>query len=122
MEQQPAARIFGVGELWPLFKEALKGWREDRVASMGAALAYYTAFSLAPLLIISIAVAGLFFGRDAAQQAIVEQLGALLGGEGGAAIDDMLRSNSDFGSGVISLIVGIGPLVLGATTAFVELQ
>ena len=111
-----------MGELWLLFKEALRGWREDRAASMGAALAYYTAFSLAPLLIISIAVAGLFFGHDAAQAAIVEQLGSLLGEAGGAAIDDMLRSSSDFGSGIMSLVVGIGALVLGATTAFVELQ
>jgi membrane protein len=55
-----------MGELWLLFREAMRGWREDRAASMGAALAYYTAFSLAPLLIISIAVASLFFGRDAA--------------------------------------------------------
>ena len=109
-------------DFWPLFKEALKGWRGDRVASMGAALAYYTAFSLAPLLIISIAVAGLFFGRDAAQAAIVEQLGGLLGEAGGTAIDDMLRSTSDFGTGIVSLLAGIGALILGATTAFVELQ
>ena len=125
MEQQPAAptaRKFAVRELWLLCKEAMQGWREDRVASMGAALAYYTVFSLAPLLIISIAVAGLFFGRDAAQEAIVGQLGGLLGEAGGTAIDDMLRSTSDFGSGIMSLVVGIGALVLGATTAFVELQ
>ena len=89
---------------------------------MGAALAYYTAFSVAPLLIISIAVAGLFFGRDAAQEAIVAQIGSLLGDAGGDAIDDILRSNSDFGTGVLSLAVGIGALILGATTAFVELQ
>ena len=89
---------------------------------MGAALAYYTAFSLAPLLIIAIAVAGLFFGRDAAQEAIVGQLGGLLGETGGTAINDILESTSDFGSGVVGLVVGIGALLLGATTAFVELQ
>lgn len=125
MEKQPApptARKFALGELWLLFKEAMRGWREDRAASMGAALAYYTAFSLAPLLIISIAVAGLFFGRDAAQEAMVGQLGGLLGEAGGTVIDDMLHSTSDFGSGIMSLIIGIGALALGATTAFVELQ
>jgi membrane protein len=109
-------------DFWPLFKQALKGWRDDRVASMGAALAYYTAFSLAPLLIISIAVAGFFFGRDEAQGAVVEQLGGLLGEAGGAAIDEMLRSTGDFGTGMASLLAGIGALVIGATTAFVELQ
>ena len=89
---------------------------------MGAALAYYTAFSIAPLLIIAIAVAGLFFGRDAAQDAIVAQIGSLIGETGGEAIEQMLRSNSDFGSGALSLALGIGALLLGATTAFVELQ
>src|SRR3954452_16361163 len=89
---------------------------------MGAALAYYTAFSIAPLLIIAIAVAGLFFGRDAAQEAIVGQLGGLVGESGGSAINDMLQSNSDFGSGIVGLIVSIAALLLGATTAFVELQ
>jgi membrane protein len=108
--------------LWSLIKDALKGWSEDRVASMGAALAYYTAFSLAPLLIISIAIAGLVFGRDAAQDAVVEQLGNLLGESGGTAIDEILASSSDFGSGMLSLAVGIGALLIGATTAFVELQ
>jgi membrane protein len=125
MEQQqtaPAGQTLVAGEFWQLFKEALRGWREDRVASMGAALAYYTAFSLAPLLIISISVAGLFFGRDDAQAALVEQFGGLVGDTGRTAIDDMLRSTSDFGGGIISLTAGIGALVLGATTAFVELQ
>lgn len=109
-------------EFLSLFKEALTGWSEDRVASMGAALAYYTAFSLAPLLIISIGVAGLVFGRDVAQEAVVEQLGNLLGESGGTAIDEILASAGDFGSGMLSLAVGIAALVIGATTAFVELQ
>ena len=107
---------------WPVLKEAAAGWSVDRVSSMGAALAYYTAFSLAPLLLISVAVAGLFFGRDVAQAAIVTQLEGMLGQAGGTVIEDMLASTSDFGTGVISLVAGIGGLVLGATTAFGELQ
>src|SRR5947207_11718333 len=94
-------------QLWNLFKEAFKGWSDDRAASMGAALAYYTAFSLAPLLIIAIAIAGIFFGRDAAQEALVGQLQALLGDAGGAAVEDILKSTSDFGSSTMELIVGI---------------
>ena len=114
--------MISLGKSWTLLKQAISGWKDDRAPSMGAALAYYTAFSLAPLLIIAIAVAGLFFGRDAAQEAIVGQLGGLLGETGGTAINDILESTSDFGSGVVGLIVGIGALLLGATTAFVELQ
>jgi membrane protein len=114
--------VISLGRSWTLLKQAISGWKDDRAPSMGAALAYYTAFSLAPLLIIAIAVAGLFFGRDAAQEALMGQLGGLLGETGGAAIKDILESTSDFGSGVVGLVVGIGALLLGATTAFVELQ
>jgi membrane protein len=89
---------------------------------MGAALAYYAAFSVGPLLIIAIAIAGLFFGRDAAQEAIAGQVQELLGEAGGAAIRDILQNSGDFGSGSIALIVGIVALLLGATTSFVELQ
>jgi membrane protein len=113
--------MISLNELWLLTKQAVNGWLEDRAASMGAALAYYTAFSMAPLLIIAITVAGFFFGRDAAQEAMIDQLQGLLGNGGAAAINDVLKSTSNLGSGV-ALIVGIGALVLGATTAFVELQ
>ncbi len=107
--------------LWPVLKQAVNSWLEDRAPSMGAALAYYSAFSIAPLLIIVITVAGIFFGRDAAQEAIVGQLQGLLGEGGGTAVKDILKSSSDLGSGV-TLAVGVAALLLGATTAFVELQ
>jgi membrane protein len=109
-------------ELWPLVKESVAAWLTDRAASMGAALAYYTAFSIAPLLIIAIAVAGLVFGRDAAQEAVVGQLQGLLGDAGGSAIEEILKSTADFGSSVLGLVIGISALVVAATTAFVELQ
>ncbi len=110
------------GEIWSLVKQAAAAWKKDRAPSMGAALAYYTAFSLAPLLIIVIGVAGLVFGRDAAQAAIIGQVGGLLGADGGKAIDAMLTSASDLGSGVLATVVGVVMLIVGATTAFVELQ
>jgi membrane protein len=109
-------------ELWPLVKEAVSAWLEDRAASMGAALAYYTAFSIASLLIIAIAVAGLVFGRDAAQGAVVSQLQGLLGDAGGSAIEEILKSTANFGSSVLAMAIGVGALILTATTAFVELQ
>jgi membrane protein len=108
--------------LWSLMKESANAWMEDRAASMGAALAYYTAFSIAPLLIIAIAVAAVVFGRDAAQGAVVAQLQGLLGETGGAAIAGILRSTADFGSSRLATIIGVSALVIAATTAFVELQ
>ena len=89
---------------------------------MGAALAYYTAFSIAPLLIIAIGVAGLVFGRDAAQEAVVAQLQGLLGDAGGKAIEELLKSTANFGESVFAIVIGVAALVLTATTAFVELQ
>jgi membrane protein len=113
----PSPRI-----LWTIVKEAVKGWKEDRAASMGAALAYYVAFSIAPLLIVIVAVAGLVFGRDAAQAALIGQLQELLGAGAGEAINDMLVRASDLGTGVLGIAVGVGGLLLATTTAFVELQ
>ena len=109
-------------ELWSLVKASVNAWLEDRAASMGAALAYYTAFSIAPLLIIAIAVAGLVFGRDAAQQAVVAQLEGLLGPAGGTAIEAMLKSTADFGSSILAMVIGVSALIIAATTAFVELS
>lgn len=101
---------------------AARKWVEDRAPSMGAALAYYTAFSLAPLLVIVIAVAGLSVGHDAAQAAIVAQLGDLLGETGAKAIEGMLAATADLGTGTLALGIGLATLLLGATTAFAELQ
>ncbi|MGH8799460.1 MAG: YihY/virulence factor BrkB family protein, partial [Casimicrobiaceae bacterium] len=107
---------------WALCRAAAAAWVEDRAASMGAALAYYTAFSIAPLLIIVIGVAGLAFGRDAAQAAVVDQLQGLIGASGSAAVKDMLARTSDIGTGIVTTIVGAVVLLVGATTAFAELQ
>ncbi|MEP6942074.1 MAG: YihY/virulence factor BrkB family protein [Betaproteobacteria bacterium] len=101
---------------------AARKWVDDRAPSMGAALAYYTAFSIAPLLVIVIAIAGLTVGHDAAQTAIVAQLGDLLGESGGKAVAGMLQATSDLGTGTLALGIGIATLLLGATTAFAELQ
>jgi membrane protein len=105
-----------------VLKEAANGWFNDHAASMGAALAYYTGFSIAPLLIIVIAVAGLIFGHDAAEAAIVIQLQGLLGANGGAAIRSLLDSTSGFGTSVLAAGFGVAVLIVTATTAFVELQ
>lgn len=109
-------------QLWSLAKISVNAWLDDRAASMGAALAYYTAFSIAPLLIIAIGVAGLVFGRDAAQDAVVGQLQALLGDAGGRAIEELLQSTANFGDSIFAVLIGVTTLIVAATTAFVELQ
>jgi membrane protein len=89
---------------------------------MGAAIAYYAAFSLAPLLLLVIGVAGLAFGREAAQGAIVAQLGGLIGPEGATALEAMIRSASKPGASAFASTIGIGALVLAATGAVGEMQ
>jgi membrane protein len=105
-----------------LTKESFSAWSNDFAPSMGAALSYYTLFSIAPLLIIVIAVAGLFFGADAVRTVIFDQLHALMGEEGAEAIQDMLASSSDTTTGGIAAIVSVAGLVIGATTVFNEIQ
>jgi membrane protein len=108
--------------MWSLIKESVSQWSEDYAPSMGAALAYYTIFSIAPLLVIAIAVAGFFFGQDAASGEIFAQLRGLVGDEGAAAIQGLVKSASEPGKGTFAAAAGIVTLLLGATTVFGELQ
>jgi membrane protein len=105
-----------------LFKTALAGWWNDRAMSLGASIAFFTVFSLAPMLLVTIAIAGLVFGREAAQGAIVAQLAGLTGGQTAAALEGMIASASSFDSGVIGLLVGFATFLLLATGAIIELQ
>ena len=109
-------------QTWALTKQSVSSWSEDYAPSMGAALSYYTLFSIAPLLIIVISVAGLFFGADAVSGVIFAQLQSLMGPEGAEAIQDMLATASDRETGGIATVVSIVGLAIGATTVFNELQ
>ncbi len=111
-----------LGNQWQLTKAAFKAWSDDYAPSMGAALSYYTLFSLAPLLVIVIAVAGMVFGQEAAQGEIMGQLRGIMGEEGAVAVEGMLKSVNSSGKGIVATIVGIGLLLLGATAVFGELQ
>lgn len=108
--------------LWWLLKETVSSWIDDYAPSMGAALAYYTMFSLAPLLLIVIAVAGLVFGRDAAQGEVFTQLRDLMGDEGAVAVQGLLKSASEPATGTLAIVLGGLALFIGATTVFGELQ
>jgi membrane protein len=111
-----------VDQGWRLLKKAAAGWWEDRAMSLGGALAFFTVFSLAPILLVAIAVAGLAFGQQAAEGAIVGEIGGLVGPKGAAAIEEMVASAGDFGSGIIGTVVGAAIFLLTATGVFVELQ
>jgi membrane protein len=103
-------------------REVGRSWLDDFVPSMGAALAYYTLFSLAPLLLIVISVAGLAFGEEAARGEIQAQLQHLMGQAGAGAVQDVLASVRQPGAGLTGTAIGLMLLFVGATTVFAELQ
>ncbi len=107
---------------WRLLRLTAQSWLADYAPSMGAALAYYTLFSLAPLLLIVISVAGLMFGEDAARGEIAHQLSALMGDTGAKAVQDLLTSVDKPLEGTLATGVGLLMLFVGATTVFGELQ
>jgi membrane protein len=108
--------------LWSLVRETVTGWLGDFAPSMGAGIAYYTAFSIGPLLIIVIAIAGLFFGQEAASGYVYAQIGDLLGTEGAEAVRTMVSRAGETEEGILAPVIGLALLVVGATTVFAELQ
>jgi membrane protein len=105
-----------------LFKRAALAWIKDGASSMGAALAFYSAFSLAPLLLIVMAVAGLVYGADAARKAVVRQFAELIGPVGAEAVGGLLKAASAAETGGIATVIGVILLLLGATSVLVELE
>ncbi|MBP8309176.1 MAG: YihY/virulence factor BrkB family protein [Burkholderiaceae bacterium] len=111
-----------LAEVGSLIGQVWRSWNDDYASSMGAALAYYTMFSLAPLLLIVISVAGLVFGEAAARGEIQAQLEALMGEQSASAIQSMLASVHDPSKGIAGTLLGVLLLLIGATTVFGELQ
>jgi membrane protein len=109
--------------IFKLLKDTVTEWNEDNVPMFAAALAYYTIFSLAPLLLIAIAIVGFFFGEAAAQGEIVRQIQGLIGKDGAEAIQTMIQNAHRPGSGgTLATIVGVVLLFLGASGVFGQLQ
>lgn len=109
-------------ELFSLFKEGFQEFIDDGATRLAAALSYYTVFSLAPMLVILVALAGLFFGQEAARGEIVSTLGGVMGPQAAGAIETMIENSSRDEGGVLALVLGIVTLVIGATGAFAQLQ
>jgi YihY family inner membrane protein len=109
-------------QAWRMTQAAVDAWLDDFAPSMGAAIAYYTIFSIAPMLVIAIAVAGMVFGHDAAQGEIVAQIRDIVGTEGAIAIQGLVRSASEPREGMIATLLSVATLAVGATAVFSELQ
>jgi membrane protein len=105
-----------------MFRASGEAWIDHRASSMGAALAYYTFFSMAPLLLIVISVAGLLLGREAAQGQLMDELAGLLGPQAAASIQALVASASEPADSWWGTLVGLGAVLVGATTVFAELQ
>ena len=90
--------------LWTIIKQTIGSFITDRAMTHGAAIAYYTTFSLAPLLLIVIAIAGLMFGRDAVQGAILAEVRGLIGTESAGFLEQLIKSASNPGSGIVATV------------------
>ncbi|HVG24624.1 MAG TPA: YihY/virulence factor BrkB family protein [Thermoanaerobaculia bacterium] len=105
-----------------VFKETFKEFGEDKVPRLGAALAYYTIFSIGPLLLIAVAMAGIFFGQEAAQGKISGELGKVFGSEMAEALEKMIQAAAKPKSGMLATIIGVLTLMLGASGVFGQLK
>jgi membrane protein len=105
-----------------MLKEALTSWWNDQAPSKGAALAYYSLFSIAPLLFLIISIAGLFFGPDAVRGMVFAQIASLMGQNGAEAVQEMLAHVSEPKTGAWATVASIAVLLFGASTVFGQLQ
>ena len=111
-----------LSRLYAVLNGSLRAWIDHRAGSKGAALAFYTLFSMTPILILAIAGAGHFFGAEAAQGEIIAQIEGLVGRTGAQAIQALLAGARDPASGLAAIMVASVLLLVGATSVFVELK
>jgi membrane protein len=108
--------------IWALLLATFKGFGEDRCMKLSASLAYYTVFSLAPLLMLIISLASVFFGQEAIQGKVFSEVNGLIGNEAAKQLQDMIKNVQLSGKTNTALIIGIFTLLLGATSVFIEIQ
>ena len=113
---------FRIKSTFRLLQEAVKEWQEDKVSLLAAALAYYTVFSITPLLVIAIAIAGAVFGQDAARGEILEQINSLVGEQGAQVIEVGLNNASQPELSSVASIISVVVLLIGASGVFAQLQ
>jgi membrane protein len=108
--------------VWSLIKETVTQWSDDEAARQAASLALYTLLSIAPMIVIAIAIAGAVFGDDAARGQISQQVGAVVGAEAGNAIQALVANARAPSEGILSTVIGLAVLFVGASGVFGELQ
>ena len=116
------SRVSLLGTLTALLRQAGSAWLADNAPRLGAALAFYTLFSLAPVLIVAVSVAGFVFGEKAAQGEIVRQFQGLMGAQGATAIETIIQSTNRPALGMFATTLGLLAILVGASGAFNELQ
>jgi membrane protein len=114
-------KLTGKG-LWNVFKDSFKGFGEDNVTKLSGSLAYYTVFSLGPLLVVIIALCSLFLGREAIEGKIFEQLSGFVGHDTALQLQEIIKNASIAGKGKLAAVIGLITLLLGATTVFGDIQ
>lgn len=117
---QSLRKIFTVP--WNLIKETFSEWSNDKAPRLGAALSYYTIFSMAPLLVLVISIAGLVFGQKAAEGRLLAQLSQVVGMDAGIAVQSMVAKAGEHRGGIIATIISLMVLMVGATGVVIELQ
>lgn len=107
---------------WTILKDTISGFSDDKGLKLSASLSYYTVFSMAPLLLLIISLAGAFFGREASEGRIFSEINGLIGNEAAAQVQQIIKNLELSGKTTMSVIIGAITLVIGATTVFGEIQ
>ena len=115
-------KSFSIGLVWKSLKDAFSGFSDDKVMKLSASLAYYTGFSLAPLLVVIIAICGFVFGQEAVQGTIDNQIRGFIGYDAARQVQDMIKNASLSGKTTMATIIGVVTLLIGATSIFGEIQ
>jgi membrane protein len=116
------AQSMPLTEIWKMLKATVLAFIDDEALSRGAAIAFYTATSIAPVILIVVAIAGLVFGHDAAQKSISSELGGLMGQQTADVLQSAIASAGNTSSGLLATIVGIATLIATASGVFGEMQ
>ena len=105
-----------------ILKKSFGGFNEDHITAQSAALAYYTVFSIAPLILIAVGIAGVFFGEQASRGEIFNAVSKLMGPEGAKGVESFVQASSEKHTGLIATLIGVATLLIGSTTMFAQLQ
>ena len=108
--------------MWKVLKESIKSFSQYKITKLSASLAYYTIFSLGPLMIVILFLAGIFFGRDAVEGSVFTQMRSFVGADAALQIQEIIKNVSIGGKSHFAAIVGVVTLLIGTTTMFAEMQ